>query len=60
MENDGSDVNLTCSGEERESVLQYSLAFNFILVDLLTDQDITTDVGIVRDASVYHLCVYYP
>ena len=57
-DNDVSDVNLTCSGEERESVLRYSLAFNFILVDLLNDKNITTNVGmIIVRCGPHHLCV---
>jgi hypothetical protein len=43
-----SDVNLTCTAEERESVLTHSLAFNFVLSDYLKNMDVTTDVGIVR------------
>ena len=47
-ESGASDVNLTCTAEERESVLMHSLAFNFVLSDYLKNQDVTTDVGIVR------------
>ena len=47
-ENGASDVNLTCTAEERETVLMHSLAFNFVLSDYLKNQDVTTDVGIVR------------
>ena len=47
-ENGASDVNLTCSAEERESVLIHSLVFNFVLSDHLKDENVTNDVGIVR------------
>ena len=43
-----SDVNLTCTTEERESILMHSLAFNFVLSDYLKNKDVTTDIGIVR------------
>ena len=42
-----ADVPLTCSGKERESVLPYSLAFNFVLTDLWKERDVTTDIGLV-------------
>ena len=46
---ENSDVSLTCTAEERESVLVYSLAFNFILppVSHRKNENVTTDVGIV-------------
>ena len=40
-------VNLSCSGEERESVLPHSLAFNFLQMDVMNDPDLTTAIGIV-------------
>ena len=46
-ENGITDVNLTCSADERESILPYSLAFNFLSLDHLKDHNVTTDVGIV-------------
>jgi hypothetical protein len=49
---ENSDVSLTCTAEERESVLVHSLGFNFILppASLRKNQNVTTDVyvGIVR------------
>ena len=51
----GSDVNLTCTAEQREGVLMHSLAFNFVLLDFLKNQDVTTDVEIVRSLQLYSL-----
>lgn len=45
--------NLTCSGQERESVLLHTLAFNYILTDLLKAQNITADIGIVSMTSSF-------
>ena len=47
------DDKLTCSGKERESVLLHTLAFNYILTDLLKAQNVTTDVGIVSMTSSF-------
>ena len=47
--NSASGINLTCSGKDRESVLPYSLAFDFVQMDFVEDQNVMTDVGIVRD-----------
>ena len=54
-ENGASDVNLTCTAEERERVLTHSLAFNFVLSDYLKNRDVTTDVGIVRRLAAIFL-----
>lgn len=47
-ENGVADVHLTCTADERESVLPHSLAFNFVLADLLKEENVKTDIGIVR------------
>ena len=49
--------NLTCSGKERESVLLHTLAFNFILTDLLKARNVTADIGIVSMTSSFEILV---